>query len=165
METFMMEYTEIDIRAIDTNSIVDLHCRSFMHSHSHLGVSPDPAELFGYWSRIARTESKMFIAKRGDMITGFAVLSPTRIQNTTGGEIRALYVDPQHLRQGIGTKLLDLAAASARRSGWSVLYILVVAGNTTEEFYRCSGLTFIGEHATTMKGTSMKIHTYQLSLD
>ena len=70
----------------------------------------------------------MFVAMANERIVGFSCARP--------GEIAAVYVDPRHVRQGVGRQLLAVAesiAGRARRKLW------LHASLTAVPFYLASG--------------------------
>lgn len=63
------------------------------------------------------TDNEVLLACRGDSVLGFGTLDLEK------GEIRQLYVHPDHPRQGIGTRLLDELLALARAAGLASIHL------------------------------------------
>lgn len=92
------------------------------------------------------------VAMEGDALIGFATVAPAADPDAPDrGELCALYVDPDHLRRGIGSALLRAALAQLRHQGCRHATLWVHAGNrTAQDFYRRNGWTAdgIGRRAT-----------------
>lgn len=74
-------------------------------------------------------------------ICGFATTGPSRDEDAAGGgEVYALYVDPQHWGRGIGRSLMAEARAQLSRQGLAKAVLWVLAGNErAQRFYRADG--------------------------
>lgn len=72
-----------------------------------------------------------------DPIIGFVAVGRNELDT---GEIGAIYVDPDHWRQGHGTALLQHAEAYGRERDWDTIQIRVVGGNdVARTFYEQHG--------------------------
>lgn len=80
-----------------------------------------------------------FVAERAGTIIGFT----SGANNELGkGELATIYLDPDHWREGIGTRLLEHFEAYGRAQGWDELQIRVIGGNDTARgFYEHHGYT------------------------
>jgi GNAT superfamily N-acetyltransferase len=84
---------------------------------------------------------RTLVAVEADTILGFASISPSRDEDTTGqGELCALYVEPDCWGRGIGRALTAAARTDLHRLGFRQAVLWVVAGNArAEQFYRADG--------------------------
>jgi GNAT superfamily N-acetyltransferase len=82
-------------------------------------------------------EAIVLVAEEPGEVVGFSIMSPER------DEICALYVHPQHVRRGIGRRLLDALEAEARAAGVSEV-VLQSTLNAVPFYARC-GFTVLGE--------------------
>ncbi len=83
------------------------------------------------------------------LVAGFLTMGPSRHQ-AGYGEIYTLYVDPNHVGQGIGSALFRHAvreAAFDRAGGFDGIEIRVLKGNPATQFYRRMGAHKTGELA------------------
>ncbi|SFL38257.1 Acetyltransferase (GNAT) family protein [Halogranum rubrum] len=79
-------------------------------------------------------------------------------------ELRALYVDPDRWRQGIGTALLD-AVADALPDGTTALAVETFSENETgRRFYEARGFELVDERAFDVDGESHPTVVYRKSL-
>lgn len=78
-----------------------------------------------------------WVAENEDAIIGFGDYMPE------GNKITGIYVHPDFLRQGIGSKLLQKIEDDARRK--DLEYLKCVSSVTAKDFYRNNGFKVIGE--------------------
>lgn len=74
-------------------------------------------EQTGRWRRIlSSSPSVTYVAEDGGVIVGFSSLGPARDSDAppNSGELYALYVAPERVRQGVGSSLLRHVLRSAR---------------------------------------------------
>jgi ribosomal protein S18 acetylase RimI-like enzyme len=72
------------------------------------------------------------VAEVDGAVAGFCtVATPSRDDDAPPGtaEIPAIYVDPDHMRRGIGAALLEAALRSLELGGWGRVTLWVFAGN------------------------------------
>ena len=84
------------------------------------GQAADPRGAHEFLSeRIERRESVVVIVERGETVLGFAQLYPmfSSVRMASIWVLNDLYVAADERRSGIGTLLLDAAAAAARAAG------------------------------------------------
>jgi GNAT superfamily N-acetyltransferase len=91
-------------------------------------TSVTPAD---YRDFVAR--GRVWVALSGNLIIGFSA------SDDRDGTIWALFVDPVHHRQGIGTGLLARACDDLRRDGHVTAKLSTTPGTTAERFYRRLG--------------------------
>ena len=80
---------------------------------------------------------QVFVAECEDRVAGFAAV--------VGGELDALFVEPDLWRRGIGRALADKATHEARRRGLS---LSVIANPAARGFYESCGFSVEGEART-----------------
>ncbi len=84
-----------------------------------------------------------WVDERGGRPVGFATLGPLRAHGRTSrslGELRMLYVDPEHWRRGIGRDLLERVLDAARERGFSQIVLWVLTQNLrARAFYSALG--------------------------
>lgn len=80
-------------------------------------------------------DRRTVLAEEDHQVQGFYTLDD--------GELGNLWIDPTHLRKGVGRRLWDHAVETARALGLTELF--VVADPHAEGFYRAMGAVRIGE--------------------
>ncbi len=118
----------------DHETLNDLHRRSsyvWEEDRPHLEANPDALGI----ARVALSEGRVRVAAgpAGEII-GFSVVAPA---GDGVCELEDLFVDPEVMRQGIGTALVEEAAARARLGGCREL--TVVAHPRNFPFYESLG--------------------------
>ena len=88
---------------------------------------------------------QVLVAELDGWVAGFAAV--------VGGELDALFVEPELWRRGIGAALADAATHVARRKG---LALTVIANAQAVEFYKRCGLSPEGE-ARTRTGSALRM--------
>jgi ribosomal protein S18 acetylase RimI-like enzyme len=106
---------------------------------AQLAAHPDAIELPG--EQIAA--GLVRVAEQDGAIVGFAVLLE-RAEDAC--ELDGLFVGPEHMRAGVGRKLMDDARQIARERG--AARIDVVANPQAVAFYEAAGFTTVGEAQT-----------------
>jgi len=110
--------------------------------------SPSPRESLPDTFFDARTSPEdVVVAADGDTAVGYALLRhPTPVRsNAHVLEVQGLAVAPSHQRHGIARRLLDAAAAEARRRGARKLRLRVLAPNEGAlALYAKAGFTLEG---------------------
>lgn len=106
-------------------------------------------------ARIGGPKNRMFIAKQQGRVVGF---SSTRTETSSTIELSGVVVLNEMIGTGIGTKLLELAATTSARNGFSRM---IVSTETTNDraigFYERHGFTKIGETTTDVEGTAVEV--------
>ena len=96
-----------------------------------------------FWrERITRARGSVFVAEDGDIV-GFCDLAPSRDKDAEPqavAEIVAIYILPEYWRKGAGRMLCGRALAEARRCGYGVVTLWVLASNdSARHFYEAMG--------------------------
>jgi GrpB-like predicted nucleotidyltransferase (UPF0157 family)/ribosomal protein S18 acetylase RimI-like enzyme len=125
----------------DVPGIAEIHIRSWQAAYR--GVLPD--SLLDGLSAVEREQSWHALLSGGDDrwltlvgedpgggLTGFcAVATPSRDKGPDGAaaEIGALYVDPGHWREGVGSAMLSAALSTLNQKGWRDVVLWVLPEN------------------------------------
>lgn len=136
----------------DADQIADIHVSSWRVTYR--GMLPDHyleamnrRRLAARWRRRvgARSGERVLVAERGEVIAGFATLSPTIREPGFAGEVSMLYVRPELEGSGVGSQLLGTALdqLAAVPLFWAVIWV-VEANTRAIEFYRRHGLRLDG---------------------
>jgi GNAT superfamily N-acetyltransferase len=97
------------------------------------------------WSAILSDpspRSSVLVAARNGAVLGFASIGVSRDGDAGGdvGELNALYLQPEHWRQGIGSRLHAAAVAGLCSLGFSAATLWVLEGNDRAlRFYEWAG--------------------------
>lgn len=101
----------------------------------------------------------VYVAVRAARLVGFYALS----REGDLFELEHMWVDPPHLGTGIGTRLFDHAAATARSLGGVTMRI--ASDPNAEGFYRRMGARRVGEVASSPVGRMLPLLIFALSPD
>ncbi|MGJ4854528.1 N-acetyltransferase family protein [Labrys sp. La1] len=133
----------------DARAMADLHVAVWRHTYHALAPSKafvvlDEEHRFASWHKrltSAATDQIVLLAESGAGLVGFAAAGrPSQAIFDGRSEIKHLYVDPLHKRQGIGRTLLEAIAARLVEQGRRSAAIGVVAGNQPAiAFYEAQG--------------------------
>jgi putative acetyltransferase len=99
----------------DAVKIKNLHVASIQqvcasdYTSDQIEVWASNKRVSDYRQAIATGEEIMFVAERGDRVVGFVGIR--------SDEVRALYMHPKYLKQGIGLALLMFAEEQLKKSG------------------------------------------------
>ena len=134
-----------------------------MRSKAHWGYSPAfmdacRAELTYSAAEIGDARRRFAVAERSGTPVGFYALGKASMGSV---ELEALFVEPGHIRTGVGRALLRHAGAAAVSQGARVL---VIQGDPhAAAFYEAAGAVRIGEReSTSIPGRLLPL--YSLSL-
>ena len=95
------------------------------------------------WAGDGIAQRRTRVAVDGDgSILGFA----TAVEMGGGQELEDLFVDPDVMRQGVATQLVEEVVSEARRSG--VPWIEVTGNQHAAEFYASAGFVRVGDEQT-----------------
>jgi putative acetyltransferase len=86
-----------------------------------------------------------FVAEASGEVVGFAAVR--------GDEARSVYVRPDAVRRGIGTRLLDAVEREVRASGGA--FVGCEASLNAVPFYLANGYVELGAHARTVRGLEL----------
>lgn len=117
-------------------------CRHILPSEVLAGVSVEGRTRD--WRRwLAQSGSWTLVSERAGQLVGFAALGVMRSNGRAVRslvEIRRLYVDPAHWRQGMGRELHEALLAVARERGFTQLMLWVLSENQqARSFYAALG--------------------------
>ena len=92
----------------------------------------------------SRTEDAVVVEEDGE-ICGFTVIGPGRDSDTVAenpGEIRGLYISPDHWRQGLGKMLTEWSLQELRKQGFGIATLWVLErSEMAARFYESMGFT------------------------
>jgi len=138
----------------DTNKIAQIHVASWQAAYR--GQIPDVVldnldveKRASFWrSHLASHPLGTFVAELNQEIIGFCDLIPSRDQDSNVqaiAEIAAIYVHPNHWRQGAGRMLCQRALDAARRENFTAVTLWVLALNVAaHSFYQAMGFHLDG---------------------
>jgi GNAT superfamily N-acetyltransferase len=135
----------------ERRALEELQRRSSVHDpmyREQLAAEPDAIELPGEYIE----RGLVRVAERDDgAVAGFAVL----FEPSEGGcELDGLFVEPEHMRGGVGRRLVEDATRIARERG--ATRIDVVANPQAVAFYEALGFVEVG-HASTRFGPAPRM--------
>jgi len=102
------------------------------------------------WIRIlqSNTTKTVLAQKSGKGVVGFVNFGNYRdddLPKEEVAEIRALYVHPEHWREGIGKQLIELTTQNCKKSGYKRIALWVLDSNdSAQRFYQFLGFQFDG---------------------
>jgi len=132
----------------DAMSVAQVHVRSWQAAYK--GLLPDDylgqlrpesrARRYDFGTSDPGKPSTIVAVERA-VIVGFATMAPAKDADAGGGgEICALYVDPDCWGRGIGCALIEQARSGLRSRGFLHAVLWVMTGNLrAERFYRRDG--------------------------
>jgi ribosomal protein S18 acetylase RimI-like enzyme len=103
---------------------------------------PDRAERWREQLADDSEQQRTFVAEHEGMVMGFVASGPSRdpFADTRGGEVYAIYVDPDSWGRGIGSSLLAHAVEDLRAHGYTHATLWVLAANDgARRFYEAHG--------------------------
>ena len=114
-----------------------------------------------FWrERLTQARGSVIVAEDGSVI-GFCDLIPSRDKDAgqAVGEIAAIYVLSEHWRKGAGRALCDCALSEARRRGYEVVTLWVLASNSgARRFYEAMGFSLDGVKKTEKASDGSVLH-------
>ena len=132
--------------ASDAQAVATCHVRSWQVGYRGLLADGylaglDPAERAARYTFDLRgpAHPATTLALDGDQLVGFVTIGPRR-DTGDGGEVRALYVDPEAWGRGVGRALIAHARAELAARGHAEGTLFVLVGNLrAERFYAADG--------------------------
>jgi ribosomal protein S18 acetylase RimI-like enzyme len=140
----------------DAEAIATLKTRSWQSAYR--GQLPDRflddlslelASRIDYWRMHILTQPsakhEIWAAEGGGLLRGFAAFGPARRDDEAGlGEVYALYVDPPHCGQGVGSSLLSHAVQRLSRDYANALLWVLESNFRARHFYERAGWALDG---------------------
>ncbi|ACL72048.1 GNAT family N-acetyltransferase [Thioalkalivibrio sulfidiphilus] len=114
--------------------------------------APDPPDQPSWCRRLARCAVFVYVVQ--GQVVGFIAME-------ANGHVDMLFVDPGHLRRGIGTALLDHARAWALERG--VRRLTTDASITARPFFEHAGFRLVEHRIVPLRG--MMFRNFHMSLD
>ncbi|OBK50165.1 GNAT family N-acetyltransferase [Mycobacterium sp. 1081908.1] len=147
----------------DADEVARVQVRSWRSAYRGLiaqdfldGLTPEFfADRYTFGRMGLRLPSTM-VAVDGSAIRGLATTGLCReTEFPNFGELMAIYVDPAHVRRGVGRLLMAAARARLRAAGVAGALLWVLEGNTpARRFYERDGWHFDGACRTTYFGNA-----------
>lgn len=103
----------------------------------------------GSWSQnIIKPDRKSLIMLDGEKIIGTSSFCPSRFADMAGcGEIISIYLLPEYIGKGCGTRLLRAAVDSLRQMGFDQIFLYVLEENQrARQFYEKFGFEPSGKY-------------------
>ena len=130
----------------DASAIAALHRASAMTAYREIFPRDEPFTGPGEsgWAKQTADEQSIVLVAEGDGVVGFVAAGPSRdpFAGHAVGEGYALYVAPPHWRRGIGSELLERAAALLAERGMGECTLWVLEANAAARaFYERAGWT------------------------
>lgn len=154
-------------RPEDAAAIAAIHVSAWHHAYaglidSALLARQSVESRAKFWQTLlARTDSGLtvLVTEREGRITGFGSAgrqrTPALLDAGYSGEISALYVDPDHIRTGLGTLIFSALLAALRDAGHEHATLWVLADNVqSRNFYEKSRGTLLSheQHVEALNG-------------
>lgn len=155
----------------DARAIAGVQTRSWRAAY--VGVVPQPVldglsvdrSEHGWTRMLADGDQPVVVAEADGVVVGFAAVGRSRDEGAAGtaGELRALYVDPDAWRRGLGRALLAEAERVLRERGFVDAMLWVLRDNARgRAFYASAGWTPTGATTTLdMAGTPVEEVQYR----
>lgn len=106
-------------------------------------------------ARIAPPERRMFFARSGRAVVGFAA---NRHVNEDDVELAGIIVDPDMAGRGIGSELLSASVAAAREGGYRRMLVHTETTNVPAlAFYEKHGFTRVREITETVERSEIRV--------
>jgi ribosomal protein S18 acetylase RimI-like enzyme len=103
---------------------------------------------------------------RSSWETDYPAILGQEVVDDDEGHVLRLYVDPEHRRRGVGSRLLERACEELFERGTDRVFALVLADNERgNAFYRDHGFEKVDENETTIAGASFRENTFALERD
>jgi GNAT superfamily N-acetyltransferase len=145
-----MALTIRDAEPEDAIEVAQVHIRAWQAAYR--GLLPDAfldalrAEERATRYSFGSTDSERpdtILAMDNQAIRGFATVGQSRDADApAAGELHALYIDPPHWKEGIGTLLMEHGYTRLRTQGFEEAILWLLIGNKrAERFYRADGWT------------------------
>jgi len=149
--------------AADSLAVARVHVRSWQSAFRGLiaqeyldSLTPHVWAARYTFGRIGFRLPSTLVAVDGTTILGLATTGLSRDTEVSNfGELIAIYVDPAHMRTGIGRLLIGAARERLRRVGVGDALLWVLDGNVrARRFYERDGWRFDGTRRTSTYGTA-----------
>lgn len=161
----VMEVRVRDATTADADGIARCHVRGWqvgcagLLDHDHLAGLSVEASVRRWASALSGEDHRVVVAEVDGVVAGFArtgvTVDPRPGEDPAPGELRELYVDPDHWGTGVAAALHDRAITDLRAVGFDVAALWVVDGNDRAiRFYRRRGWRADGWRRTETAGTA-----------
>ncbi len=157
METYSQ--TKLIIRPAkleDAAGIAIVHVQTWQYAYK--GLMPDSylnslsieKRTEKWQANLSKTDDNVqaFVAELNDQIIGFCSVGKCRDEDMDSqtGELWAIYVSPNYMRQGVGTKLMNAGLIHLRKLGFQKATLWVLVENVkTRKWYEGKGWIIEGK--------------------
>lgn len=132
----------------DAHPIATIHVRAWQVAYR--GIIPSSfleslsiSRRKDFWrQQLQRDEAATFVAEEHGQVLGWAQLGPSRDADAgrSTGELYAIYVAPEHWRQGVGQQLWNEGVVRLRHAAFADATLWVLQQNVSAcAFYRAAG--------------------------
>lgn len=132
-----------EARPADAEPIADVHVAAIREQGSE---AYDERQVEAWLANVhperyplGEPDFHVVVAERADNVVGFGLLErdPSDVDEPAVGKIGAVYVRPDHVREGVGGAILDALESAARDSDLET--IVLTASKNAIDFYRRRG--------------------------
>ena len=166
--------TDVDIRCATTEDIDAIRRIAedgWNETYGGLLATETIDEALAEWytpdtirDRIEHEEGLYFLAEQEGTPVGYVSGGPT--DEGTVAYLGAIYVDPDHWNEGIGTALLETFEAEYRSLGYEAIRLHVLAENEiARSFYRKHGYELVDEREEELFGEAVHEQVFRGELD
>ena len=126
----------------DCDQIAAIHVRSWQKAYRDIVPADFLANLslerrLDWWRSHLDDQQTIVVEVDGE-VAGFVRVGAT--EDPQWGEVRSIYLDPQHYRQGLGSVLLDAGQTRLREMGFDQAFLWVFVDNhPSRSFYEARG--------------------------
>ena len=147
----------------DASDMAEIHARSWEAAYKDMlpmeFIKEKNATRNELWHRIITDENKIYyIIQANGKTAGLMAVAPPLDDDADDSvyELRAIYLNPDYFRRGIGSKAMDFAFHKARELGKTTMTVWTFAENlNTIKFYEKCGFVADGSTKTLEYGKIM----------
>lgn len=140
----------------DASQIAQIHVKTWQYAYkgqipdSYLDSLSIEKRSKGWKKQIQNAKEKdhVFVAEINGRIVGWCTAGASRDENAMkeAGELQGIYIDPNYIGKGIGSKLMKHALNTLRQEGYKTVTLWVLETNKkTRMFYEKKGWTVEGK--------------------
>lgn len=159
----------------DAATLAEIHIASWRAAYADLlpadylaRLDDELASRTALWTDVLRGADEVLVAENNDgRVVGFAHAGPSRDDDLGPevGELYAIYLAPDVVRRGWGTRLLAELQERVRSSGYRQMALWVLTGNRdARAFYERNGWVFDGTESEQCLGFTVPAVRYQTAV-
>jgi N-acetylglutamate synthase-like GNAT family acetyltransferase len=156
----------------DVRRIAEIHVKTWRAAYR--GQMPDTLldgldieKRAAFWNNVLAIHAHgVLVAEANDNVIGFCHLIPSRDAGSSSiAEIAAIYIQPEHWRQGAGEKLCRAALAEARSQNYSAVVLWVLTTNhSARNFYEAMGFRLDGTTKVDKRFNDHELHEVRFQI-